>query len=104
MSAPVTMLCSYYPKAGKEQELGALVAKHWPTLSRLGLVTSEPAKVWRAHDRRAKKDYFVELFQWKDDQAAGLAHQLPEVMAIWEPMGPIMESMQLSQLEAVPRE
>ena len=98
-SKPVTMLVSYFPKAGKEKELLALVEKHWPTLDRLGLVTKTAARVWRATDIRAKKSYFVEMFEWKDEKSSGIAHQTPEVMAIWEPMGPILENLQLTQIE-----
>jgi len=39
------------------------------------------------------------MFQWKDEKASEIAHQTPEVMAIWEPMGPILENLQLTQIE-----
>ena len=100
-SNPVTMLVSYYPKAGKEKELLALVEKHWPTLDRLGLVSKMVPQIWRATDIREKKSHIVEMFQWKDEKASGAAHQTPEVMAIWEPMGPILEKLQLVQIELV---
>jgi len=96
---PVTMLVSYYPKPGKEDEFLPLLEKHWPTLDRLGLVTKVKPQIWRAFDIRANRSYFVESFQWKNGEASGIAHQTPEVMAVWEPMGPILEKMQLSQLE-----
>lgn len=93
------MLVSYYPKKGKEREFLPLLEKHWPALDRLGLVTKTKPQLWRATDIRANRTYFVEQFQWKDGEASGVAHQSPEVMAIWEPMGPILESMQLSEVE-----
>ncbi len=96
---PVTTLVSYYPKAGKEQELLALIEKHWPTLERLGLVSSQRAQIWRASDKRTNQNFFVELFQWKDESASEIAHQTPEVMAVWETMGPILENLQLTRLE-----
>jgi len=98
-SQPVTMLVSYFPKAGKEKELLAIVEKHWPTLDRVGLVTKMAPQIWRATDIRAKKSYLVEMFQWKDEESSEVAHQTPEVMAIWEPMGPILENLQLTQIE-----
>jgi hypothetical protein len=104
MSKPVTMHCVYRPKPGQEEALFALVKKHWPALRRSGLVTDDPPLVWRATDRQGKNPFFVEIFSWRDDKAAGLAHQMPEVMAIWEPMGPMIEggpSPQLAQLERV---
>ena len=41
----------------------------------------------------------MELFQWKNGEASGVAHQTPEVMAIWEPMGPILENLTLCEVE-----
>src|ERR1051326_5066718 len=76
---PVTMLVTYVPRKGKEKELQALVEKHWPTLKRVGLVTAEPARIWRAIDKRSGAVSFVEMFQWKDGQASETAHQTPEV-------------------------
>ena len=40
-------------------------------------------------------------FFWKDEQASDLAHQSPAVMAVWETMGPHMEGMTLTTLEAL---
>jgi hypothetical protein len=100
-SDPVTMLVTYRPKPGKEKELQALVEKHWPTLDRVGLVTKEPAKIWRAIDKGSGAPYFVEWFQWKDGEASDTAHQTPEVMAVWEPMGPILEALILAQIEPI---
>jgi quinol monooxygenase YgiN len=100
-SKPVKMHVTYRPKKGKEEELFALVKKHWPALSKLGLATKDRATVYRATDKRSGQVYFIELFAWKDEKASTIAHQTPEVMAIWEPMGPIMESMELAVIETV---
>ena len=100
-SAPVLTLVTYQPRKGKEADLLALVQKHWPTLQKVGLVTHEPARIWRATDKRKGTVSFVELFSWRDGEASNQAHQLPEVMAVWEPMGAVMESMSIAQLEAV---
>jgi hypothetical protein len=99
MSKPVTMLVTYRLKKGKESELQALVEKHWPALDGVGLVTKDPAKIWRATDKRSGAVYFVELFAWKDGEASTVAHQTPEVMALWEPMGPMLEDLSLAQIE-----
>ena len=102
MSKPVPTLVSYFPKPGKEKELLALIEKHWPALDKAGLVTKSPAKVWKAHDKRKGTEFFIEYMEWKDGEASGIAHQLPEVMAVWEPMGPIMETMSIVQIEELP--
>jgi quinol monooxygenase YgiN len=98
---PVAMLCTYRPKKGKEKELLGLLKKHWRTLNRVGLVTKEPATVYRATDKESGRVSFVEIFSWRDKQASALAHQTPAVMAIWEPMGPIMDSMELAVIKPV---
>ena len=93
------MLVSYYPKAGQEDQVRSLLERHWPALDSLGLVTGMKAQIWRATDIRTSQRYFVEMFQWKDGSSSDVAHQSPEVMAIWEPMGPILEKLQLTRVE-----
>jgi len=101
---PVTMQVMYFPKKGKEKSLRALIEKHGKTLRKTGLITDEPVRVWRAVDKRghgSEKPYFVEMFQWRDEDASRLAHQTPAVMAVWEPMDAVMESMALAKLDLV---
>ncbi len=98
---PVTMLCTYRPKKGKEKQLFALVNKHWPALHGAGLATDEPATIYRATDKRTGRVYFVEMFSWKDGQASVIAHQTPAVRAIWNPMERVLESMELAAIERV---
>jgi hypothetical protein len=97
--APVSNLVTYVPKEGKEAELLALVKKHEAALRQVGLVTSEPFKVWKAFDIRKQRAAFVESFQWKDGRASDAAHQTPEVMAVWEPMGPVLEELTIFEVE-----
>jgi hypothetical protein len=102
MSAnPVTMLVSYYPKKGHENALLNLVKKHWPILNNAGLVTDQPVQIWRATDKRTNDIYFVEKFQWATPESSDIAHQTPEVMAVWEPMGPVLEKLHLARIEEV---
>ncbi|HEY0714727.1 MAG TPA: hypothetical protein VGF45_18745 [Polyangia bacterium] len=97
--APVTNLVTYVPKLGKEAELLALVRQHEKALRSVDLVTAEPFKVWRAFDIRKQRTSFVEYFQWKDGEASDVAHQTPEVMAVWEPMGPVLEELTICEVE-----
>ena len=98
---PVKMLVTYRPKEGKGDELFSYVQKHLPALRGTGLLADGPAAVYRATDKRSGKSYFVETFSWRDAQAPNIAHQLPEVMAIWEPMTPLLEALELAVLEPV---
>lgn len=95
---PIDMVVIYRAKKGHEAELEELVRGHWPLLDRVGLSTRKPAEIWRTQDRQGNIA-FVEHFQWKDAQAPQTAHQLPEVMAVWEPMGKVMTGMEILQAE-----
>lgn len=86
---PLINICTYRVKPGKNAEMEALLAKHWPTLRAAGLVTDEPARVYRGistgkpqEDPAADRTY-VEILIWKDGQAPHRAHEIPEVMAVW---------------------
>jgi quinol monooxygenase YgiN len=99
--APVRNIVTYVPKPGKEAELLALVKKHEPALRQVGLVTAEPFQVYKAFDIRKKRVTFIEQFTWTDGRASDTAHQTPEVMAVWEPMGPILEELTICEVEPV---
>lgn len=99
--APVTNIVTYVPKPGKEAELLALVKRHEPALRSVGLVTDEPFKVWKAFDIRKQRVSFIEEFVWKDGKSSDVAHQTPEVMAVWEPMGPVLEELTICEVERV---
>jgi hypothetical protein len=98
---PVANIVTYVPKAGAEAELLALVRKHEPALRASGLVTDEPFRVWKAFDVRKERTSYIEYFQWKNGNASDVAHQTPEVMSVWEPMGPILEELTICEVEAV---
>jgi hypothetical protein len=99
--APIVNIVTYVPKAGKEAELLALVKKHEPALRKVGLVTEEPFRVWKAYDIRKRREQFIEYFVWKDGNASDTAHQTPEVMAVWEPMGPVLEELTICEVEPI---
>jgi hypothetical protein len=101
MSNPVNRLVIYRPKAGSHDQLLAILRQHGPTLRKTGLITDEPVRLFGATDLRrdgSPEPYFIETFQWKDAQAADVAHQTPEVMAVWETMGPHLAGMTLTTL------
>ena len=98
MSRPVPTLVRYRAKPGGEARLEELVRAHWPTIHALGLATDAPARLWRAHDKRAGTDSLLELFEWRTETSSDVAHQTPEVMALWEPMGEVLESLEITQL------
>src|SRR2546423_8889364 len=98
---PVLMLITYTPKQGSEAALLDLLRRHWSTLRRLELVTHTPGQLWRANDKESNRVRFLEMFEWADASSSDIAHQTPEVMAVWEPMGPLLESMSMQRLQRV---
>jgi hypothetical protein len=102
MSTPLLTMCVYHVKAGKEREFEKLLGKHFPTMLELGLVAKQPHQMWRGQDHETRKTVYFELFPWKDGEAPQRAHAMPEVMAVWEPMGAICESMEFPSVEAFP--
>lgn len=101
MSRPVHVLVTYRPKKGKERAFLSILKRHWPTLERARLVTSSRPRVWRATDKRSGRTSFLEMFAWKDARASGAAHETPEVMAVWGPMEPLLEHMDIAVVEPV---
>jgi hypothetical protein len=87
----VTSLCIYRVKSGAEAKFKKLLAKHWPTLKRVGLAADVPSTFYQGTEGD-KQPVFVELLNWKDRHGAERAHEIPDVMAVWEPMGKLCES------------
>ena|SRR5208283_5756807 len=100
MARPVPTLVAYHPKPGKqaESELLGLVKQHWPTLRRIGLASEKPAQVWRAHEKNSEETHFLELFEWAEEGSSDVAHQTPEVMAMWEPMGRVLAKLVITKV------
>jgi hypothetical protein len=100
---PVHRLVIYRPRPGSLAALEAIVAQHGPVLRKIGLITDAPVRLYRGTDLRKPDDgpFLVEQFVWRDGQAANVAHQTPEVMAVWETMGPHLADMTLITLDAI---
>src|SRR5687767_11677216 len=104
-SKPLINICRYKIKPGKEAEMERLLAAHWPALRDAGLVTDQPARVYRGlpsgrpGGEHGAAGVYVEIMEWKDEKSPGLAHQTPSVMAVWEPMGAICEEMEFPPYE-----
>jgi hypothetical protein len=94
-------LVVYRVKKGKDAEFRPLLAKHWPTLNKLGLTGAGAAQIWRGENIRSDFDgsTWIEMFTWKDERSPEIAHQTPEVMQVWEPMTPLLAGMDILQIE-----
>lgn len=102
----VTSLCIYRVKRGSEAAFRSLLAKHWPTLRRVGLAAHVPSQIFQGAEEDGGP-VFVELLHWNDADGADTAHEIPAVMAVWEPMGKLCEarggraSMEFTRVEPV---
>jgi hypothetical protein len=90
MPAPTTVICLYRVAPGREGEFRSLLKRHWPTLRSLDLVTDTPPRHYLGSEHDGGP-LFVEIFDWIDERASRIAHEHPEVMAIWEVMDKLTE-------------
>ena len=86
----VTSICIYRVTPEGTSDFRELLKQHWPTLRRLELATETPPTVYEGRDE-TERPIFVEVLKWKDSEGPNVAHELPEVMAIWESMGRLCE-------------
>jgi hypothetical protein len=82
-----TVICTYRVAAPGEARFVELLAGHWDTLHSLGFVTEDRATVYRSLDAPPT---YVEVFTWVEGGFA-MAHEHPDVLAIWEAMDPLLE-------------
>ena len=101
MPTLIQNLCIYRVKAGAEKEFEKILRQHAPTLEKSGLVTGK-IQTWKATDIREGGAVYVETIPWKDAEAPEQAHQLPEIMKIWEPMTPLLDKLELLNLGPLP--
>jgi hypothetical protein len=91
-----TVICTYRVREDAREPFVELLRRHWPTLREAGLVNDTPAVHSEAvqsnnpHDESGPT--FVEIYSWAGPDSADLAHRMPEVMAVWEPMGGLVEA------------
>ena len=104
---PVHRLVIYRPKAGHRDQLLAILRQHGPTLAKTGLLAPDSqVQLFEGTDLHrgpgeATAPYFIEIFYWRDGTASDKAHQMPEVMSVWETMGPHMAGMTLTELASI---
>lgn len=84
--AKETVICTYRVRPGGEAEFADLLQRHWVTLHDLGFVTDDESLVLLHVDEPT----YVEIFTWVEG-GFERAHEHPDVLAIWEPMDPLLE-------------
>jgi hypothetical protein len=86
--AKETVICTYRVRGDSEERFLELLGGHWQTLLGLGFVTREQALVLRCREDGGPT--YVEIFTWVEG-GFGMAHEHPDVLAIWEGMDPLLE-------------
>jgi len=81
------VICTYRVRPDAETTFLELLGRHWRTLRELGFVTDEPSVIYRELDDQPT---YVEIFTWVEG-GFEQAHDHPAVLAIWEPMDPLLE-------------
>ena len=101
------VIAAFKPKPAKQQQLLAVVEKHWGILQAQGLVTERPRYAMHAADGTV-----IEVFEWRSPEAIEQAHHNPAVVALWAefeavcdyvPVSALAESQQpFSEFQALP--
>ena len=91
---PEVVFALYRPHPGKDEALRKLIPGHIPALKKLGLITDRPPILVRS-----RNGSYIEIFEWVSKNAAGVAHQHPEIAKIWEAMGAIADFPNLATLD-----
>ncbi len=97
---PVEVLCRYRLKPEVDHQFKQLLSAHWKKLHDLGFTTDEPARLTQARDQAGNVAYF-ESFSWKNIDAIQTAHETPEVMMAWEPMGALCDDMEFWHVQPI---
>ncbi len=82
-----SVICTYRVRPDAETQFADLLERHWRTLHELGFVTDEPSLIFRSQH---EPPTYVEIFTWVEG-GFERAHEHPAVVAIWEPMEPLLE-------------
>jgi hypothetical protein len=93
-TTPEVVFALYKPHEGKDEELRRIMTQHLPVLRRLELITDRPAVVVRS-----RNGTYIEIFEWRTAESAGLAHHHPDVAKVWEAMGAVCDFPLLESLE-----
>jgi hypothetical protein len=86
---PETVHITFRPKAGMEAELKKVIADHWATATKLGLVQPEPHVTVEMKDE-AGRPYFVDIFTWRDRDIPDNAPAA--ILTIWADMHRLTEA------------
>lgn len=87
------VIVGYRPKPACDEALGALMKTHVERLRKEGLATDRKSIVMRADDGT-----FVEVFEWKSEEAMQSAHSNANVRQMWDEYEAVCEYVPVGEL------
>ena len=87
------VFCVYKPKSGCKNKLLSCIKLNVPTLQKLGFATDRKPIICQS-----KEGQILEIFEWKSEASAKLAHSHPDVEAIWGKMEKYAEFSSLAKV------
>ena len=95
---PETVITTYYPKAGKQDEMLRILRDAWSVYTKMNLVTGAH-QLYRAQPEGGKT-YFVEIFTWRDENIPDNAP--PEVRKVWAEMHANTDKLEFAEITPIP--
>jgi hypothetical protein len=92
MADSVITIAQYRVKAGAEERFKDILRRHTSTLRSLELITDRPTETLVGEEKGIDGPFFVEIFEWADPSAIGVAHTHPEISGLWESISEVCES------------
>jgi hypothetical protein len=83
-----TVMITMRAKAGADADVVRVLADHWSTARRLGLVRAQPHVTLRGTEEGGRA-YFVDIFTWVDGTTPD--HAPSDIQAIWTRMNALVE-------------
>ena len=90
------VIAIYKPHENKEHELKELILKHMPILKTHNLITDRNPILAQSNNGN-----YIEIFEWKSNDAIEEAHKNPEVQTLWDEMEKVCDFTNLESLEEV---
>lgn len=89
----IIVIACYRPKPGKSSELQELLKSHLQVLREQGLATDRESIMMTAKDGT-----FLEVFEWKSQEAIDAAHSNEAVQKMWEAFFATCDFVPLNEL------
>ncbi len=91
---PEIVFAIYKPHTNKGNKLKKLLFNHIPILKSNNLITDRPSILVQS-----KNGIYIEIFEWKSNNAVEEAHKNSEVQKLWDEMAKVCDFTSLDSIE-----